>query len=363
MTSIVIRSDCAAAHANRRLTLRGTVGSLITFREPLHQCRVNHHGHSEPAAARSLSASVAQNDPNSAAKTMSVISRTHLIVLVFASAALAGCGGAGDSFLDFHKPPNATPSPGPNTPVAVAKITVSAPSSYLVRTQAGSFPLAITAYDANGKPIPVGTPFLYPVSISSDSSGFVSFTTTSSGGTSSASIVAISDNATQVYLNYNPCGSGGTSGCTGDSNNINVTAVSPGASPGSLTLTTVAQPVSAGPPQVTQIQLAILGTAPNLGTAGTYPLQITATNNGVVIPLGSSFLYPISLTSNASCELSFGTSPSITSYNTSTINVPHSSTLVYVSFNPGLVTPACPAPASPIITATAPGATTTTFPF
>ncbi|MGZ3496451.1 MAG: hypothetical protein ACXWNK_16000 [Vulcanimicrobiaceae bacterium] len=265
---------------------------------------------------------------------------------------VAGCGDTGDHFLEFRK--NAAPATSsPTLPSTVAKIVLSMPSYSLVRTQGGSYPLGITTYDAKGNLIPIGARFTYPVSISSDSSGYIAFTN-AAGGNSSTTI-SVPDTMTQVYVTYDPCESTTTQPCTGDSQNINLMAISAGATSASLTLATVVPTVSNGPPPVTEIALAVLGPMRAPGTAGTYPLQITARSNGAQIPLGSAFLYPISLTSNDSCEVSFGTNPAITSYNTSTFSVPNSMTQVYVSYNPGLTaqTPCVvPPPPQIVITAT-----------
>jgi hypothetical protein len=202
----------------------------------------------------------------------------------------------------------------------------------------------------NGKTIPVGTPFVSPIQLTSNASCNIAFKT----GASVESSQTLGSAPGSITVEY----TGSQGGCSPPSQ-ILINAFDLTASPQSAAFS-----VLGGGSTVKSIKLSMIGsTKPEEKSEGVYPFYVTAKDaSGKTIPFGQSLKFPIQLSSNASCVVTFGTSPAASAF-TDTYTIVNTSTQVFMEFNPGAASSACPSPGIVHVTAIAQGASHATFTF
>jgi hypothetical protein len=270
--------------------------------------------------------------------------------ILCAAAALAACGDAGDHFLEFRctaSCPSASASPSGHpsgNKTTVAKLRVSLPT--IPNTQAaGTYPLGVYAYTANGKAIAAGTKLTNPITIASNSTCNVTFTSGSSTGTT----LTLPRAPQSVTFTYTPP----SATCTAPVR-IDLTASSVSANPQSATASFPGENSGAS------IKLSMVAT-PDPSSNGIYPLTISARDgSGKAIPPGTTLANPIQVTSNASCVVTFGTVAGGTLTQGLAVSVTGTVFLGYTPSNGGT---ACPTPNKIVVTAVENGAAPAKFSF
>ncbi|MBV8490151.1 MAG: hypothetical protein JO199_06430 [Candidatus Eremiobacteraeota bacterium] len=286
--------------------------------------------------------------------SLSLNSQLNQIVLAYSpSAATGACpapskvtlaavaSGAKSAEFSFNGP-TPTPSPSP-TPAnaSVAKIVLSAASTPNPQS-GGTFELVLTPIASNGKAIPVGANFASPIQLTTNATCNIAFKS-AGGAADSLTLSSAPGSVTVIYT-------GTQGGCTAPSQ-VLITAFALTASPQASSLS-----VLGGGATAKSMTLSMIGASkPDPNSEGVYPLYVTALDsNGKSIPFGQSLTYPIQLSSNASCVVTFGSSPTGNFNITDTIA--NTSTQVFMLFNPGAASPACPSPAQVIVIGIAHGA-------
>lgn len=251
----------------------------------------------------------------------------------------ANASGAAPATFKFGGP---APTPTPPS-LKVARIVMSAASTPNPQS-GGTFELVLSPIGSNGKVIPVGTTFSSPIQLTSNASCNITF----QSGNGAATALTLTSMPSSVTVNY-------LQGCPPPSQ-VLITAFTRSASPQAASLS-----VLGGSSTVKSIALTMLS-KPYPKSNGVYPFYVTAKDgNGKVIPFGQSLTYPIQLSSNASCVTTFGSSPTESFHVTDTIT--NTSAQVFLQFDPGAASSACPSPPTVVVTAIAQGSSYKTFSF
>ena len=227
----------------------------------------------------------------------------------------------------------------------VAKLSMSLSGKPKLES-AGTFALTLNAYESNGKTIPPGTTLTAPISLNSNSSCNVTFSSPTSSGTS----LSLATLPQSLTLAYSPP----TATCVAPSE-ITIAASATTAKPSSISLAVVG-----GTATVESLSLSMLS-KPNKSTSGIYPFFVTAKDaKGHAIANGTPLSNPIALTSNAACVTTFGATAGALA---SSLTLTTATSQIYLGYNPILATATCPAPAAVQISATASGAKAAKFDF
>lgn len=223
------------------------------------------------------------------------------------AAGLAACGDTGDHFGEFRK--------NPPSPTVVSKLGIVMPIIAGPNTKHATFKLYVTAYDASGAAVQVGTALQNPIVVNSNYTQGIKFGAdkhTKLQFTAAPGPITVSYKA-----HYPPC----TPPIAA------ITAFDHDAQPQNVVLDIVACPTpnpssspSSGPsssptssptptptpvPAVKRLVLSMPAT-PNPLSPGTFALVVTAFNSaGQAIATGTTFQNPIQLNSNSSCSISF----------------------------------------------------------
>jgi hypothetical protein len=113
-----------------------------------------------------------------------------LLTLALGSSLLSACGDTGDHFGEFRRT-GARVVPVTNVQLAVPQFT----------GQPGTFPLSITAFEANGHSIPIPNSFTNPIVLTSSATCPATFATSASPSTFASSI-SVPNTTTLVTVQF-----------------------------------------------------------------------------------------------------------------------------------------------------------------
>ena len=237
-----------------------------------------------------------------------------------------------------------------NNALPVTNMTLTLPSGAPNVTASGIYPITINATDA-GVTIPLANPFQYPISLSSNDSSYIGFTS-NSNGTQPTPTITVPNSGSNVYMVYTACTG---SNCPQQPAQITITASTPTAPNAQIAFAAPNAPVS-GNPSIDKLTLALQGPPPSHAQSGSYPLVVNAYSGGNLLPANTTYQYPVQLTSNATDYVSFSTATN--GAQSPTLLVPNGSTSVYVNYKVCVTQTNAncpPLPGTIVITATAAG--------